>query len=437
MNEDLTGRDRPRTLVVQADARTRTRRIVVAITTVVAVTAVGYLVWALRPIILPFIVGTLTAYLCFPLLRFFFSIGIPRPAGILLLFGAFFLAIMVIANQVGSILPDEREWLVLRTRFQYKLNERYKSFMNLEGPGQTGNIIYKYFGNDLNRLMDNVNSALRLNREEHRLFMRYRAGYQNKPRIKDLYYGYFLKNTESQMSKGEIKDGVTEKEGKEAAVEPEEVSNITTVIEAVKLWIITPLVFLFLLIDDGQIKRFFVGLVPNRYFEVSLVVFDKVNRAIGNYLRGVLIECLLVGISYLTLLSVIGFEIKFALMIGLIAGIANAVPLIGPAIALAAGSAYALIAEKADSVLPFITPDNLIIAVAACVLLVMVLDSTLFQPFVVGGAVQVHPLVVFVGVIGGSILFGFAGLILAIPTIVVVKEFVSTLFRELRDYYII
>jgi predicted PurR-regulated permease PerM len=151
----------------------------------------------------------------------------------------------------------------------------------------------------------------------------------------------------------------------------------------------------------------------------------------------VLIECLLVGISYLTLLSVIGFEIKFALMIGLIAGIANAVPLIGPAIALAAGSAYALIAEKADSVLPFITPDNLIIAVAACVLLVMVLDSTLFQPFVVGGAVQVHPLVVFVGVIGGSILFGFAGLILAIPTIVVVKEFVSTLFRELRDYYII
>ena len=55
----------------------------------------------------------------------------------------------------------------------------------------------------------------------------------------------------------------------------------------------------------------------------------------------------------------------------------------------------------------------------------------------VGGAVQIHPLAVFVGIIGGSMMFGFAGLILAIPTIVVVKETVFTLFSELKDYFII
>src|SRR3990172_3211934 len=175
-----------------------------------------------------------------------------------------------------------------------------------------------------------------------------------------------------------------------------------------------PLVFLFLLIDDGEIKRFFIGLVPNRYFEVSLAVFDKVNKAIGNYLSGILIECSLVGISYAVLLMLIGFEIKMALMIGLVAGIANAIPLLGPAIAFGIGASYALIAEDVSSIMPFITTNNLFIAVAACVLIVMILDNAVFQPFVVGGAVQIHPLAVFVGIIGGSMLFGFAGLILAI-----------------------
>ncbi|OHD68545.1 MAG: hypothetical protein A2W19_12185 [Spirochaetes bacterium RBG_16_49_21] len=436
MNEDMPGRKQGHPLILRADTRKKTRRIVFTITAVVVVLTVGFLVWSLRPIILPIIVGTFAAYICFPLLSLFLRIGIPRPAGILILFGAFFLAVMVIANQIGSIMPDEREWLVLRTRFQYKLNERYRNFMGLGESEQTGNIIYKYFGNDLNRFMDSINQVLHLNKEERLLFMKYRWGFQNKPRIKDRYYEYFLKNTESLRSEDEFKNGAFD-EGKGKNGDLKKESNIAVVMEAIKLWIITPLVFLFLLIDDGEIKRFFVSLVPNPYFEVSLAVFDKVNGAIGNYLRGILIESLLVGISYLILLSIIGFELKFAVMIGLIAGIANAIPLLGPAIALAIGSSYALIAENVDSILPFITPDNLIIAVAACVLIVMIMDSALFQPFVVGGAVQIHPLAVFIGVIGGSILFGFAGLILAIPTIVVLKESISTLFRELKNYYII
>jgi predicted PurR-regulated permease PerM len=214
-------------------------------------------------------------------------------------------------------------------------------------------------------------------------------------------------------------------------------SRLSSMMAGIKIWIITPLVFLFLLIDDGEIKRFFIGLVPNRYFEVSLAVFDKVNRAIGNYLRGILIECSLVATAYIVLFSLIGFEIKMAVLIGLFAGLANAIPLLGLGIAMVAGSAYALIAENVTSVLPFITADNMILAVAGCVLIVMMLDNRIFQPFVVGGAVKLHPLAVFIGIIGGSMMFGMAGLILAIPTIVVVKEMVFTLFSELKDYYII
>jgi predicted PurR-regulated permease PerM len=118
----------------------QTRRIVFIITAIVSVLAAVFILWSLRPIILPFIVGTFAAYICFPLLKIFTRYGIPRPAGILLLFGVFFLAISVIANQVGTIIPDEKERLVLRTRFQYKLNERYHHMMGIENKEDSGNL---------------------------------------------------------------------------------------------------------------------------------------------------------------------------------------------------------------------------------------------------------------------------------------------------------
>jgi len=422
---------------IRSSSRRQTRRIVFIVTAILVVLTGGFLVWSLRPIILPIIIGTLAAYICFPLLKLFTRAGIPRGAGILLLFGSFFIVIIIIANQVGSLIPDEREKLILKTRFQYKLNERYKSFMGLDDAGEGGTMLYRYFSSDFDNFLNSVNSFIRLDNEERGKFMKYLDGYNNKPPIPLKYYEYYHKNLDTNhegtedKTAGDLSGKTAEKDaGKDEF-------HFTVVMNAFKLWIIMPFVFLFLLLDNGEIKRFFVSLVPNRYFEVSLAVFDKVDKAIGNYLRGILIECSLVGVSYIVLFSVIGFEIKMAVMIGLAAGMATAIPIMGFGIAFVLGSSYALIAESVSSIIPFITSHNLIIAVAVVVLMVMVLDNGVFQPVVVGGAVSLHPLVVFIGIMGGSMLFGFAGLILAIPTIVVVKEIVTTLFRELKDYSLI
>ncbi|MBN2079231.1 MAG: AI-2E family transporter [Spirochaetes bacterium] len=420
--------------VHRVTTRRLTRRIVVTITVSLTAVIIISLVWALRPIVLPFLVGMLAAYLCLPLMNLFTRWGIPRSAGILILFGAFFVAITLIVNQIGSLVPDERDRLILRTRFQYKLNERYRDFMGLDESEGKGTMIYRYLGGDLDRLMESVNALLRLDAIEKELFMKYRAGYARRPVVSDRYYAYFLSN----MREAPPPEQTTRKKGEPGAgMGRDAPTRLTSLMEAVKIWIIMPLVFLFLLIDDGEIKRFFIGMVPNRYFEVSLAVVDKVNRAIGNYLRGILTACSLVGVTYAILFTLIGFELKMAILIGFLAGAANAIPLVGPGIALVSGSAYALIAENPSSILPFINGNNMILAVAACVALVMALDNGVFQPFVVGGAVKLHPLAVFIGIIGGSMLFGVAGLILAIPTIVVVKETAFTLFRELNDYFII
>jgi predicted PurR-regulated permease PerM len=413
------------------------RRIIYLATTLFTVMLGVYLFWMLRSLLLPFIIGTLAAFICMPILSFAKRKGIPRGIGIFILFGIFFLVITLIVTQISNILPDEREKLVLKTRLAYKIHEKYRNLMGLNSPDDSENIINTVLGRDLKKALKIVDGFILLDSKEQSLFMLYSYGYKDKPPIPEKYYHYFQENLKERNKK--LEDIVIHDEHKKMTVseESQKESFLSTILEVIELWIVMPFVFLFLLIDDGEIKKYFVGMIPNKYFEVSLTVIDNVNNAIGNYLRGTFIECSLVGLSFFIGFSIIGFEIKWALTIGIIAGIANAIPLFGPIFALVLGFFYALIVEDVKSILPFMDANNLFIGVVACVIVVRILDDALFQPFVIGSAVHLHPLVVIIGLISGSILFGFAGLLLTVPLIVVVKEFISTLFRQLKAYYII
>src|SRR5262249_50332473 len=202
-------------------------------------------------------------------------------------------------------------------------------------------------------------------------------------------------------------------------------------------WILAPLVFVFLCFDNGQIRRFFIRLVPNRYFELSLTVLDRLDDAIGRYLRGTLIECFLVGLTLVVGLILLGIPAEIAVAIGVVSGLLNAVPFLGTAIALVIGVSYALIAESIRPLIPGLNPNDLALYVLILVVLTHVLDDLVFQPFVLGSAVNVHPLVVVIAIVAGSLIMGLWGMLFAIPTVVVVKTAVATLFKELKDYRII
>lgn len=202
-------------------------------------------------------------------------------------------------------------------------------------------------------------------------------------------------------------------------------------------WLIFPLAFMFILLDKGQIIHFFMRTVPNRYFELAYTVVENVDEALGRYIRGTIIECLLVGLTLIIGFYLSGMDFKIALVIGLVGGITNAIPFVGTFIACIVGAAYSLIAEDIHPLLPFINHDSLLLAVLAVVMITHLLDNAIYQPLVVGSAVDIHPLAVVLGVFGGSMMFGFAGLIFAIPSIVVIKVVTETLFSGLKDYRII
>jgi predicted PurR-regulated permease PerM len=204
-----------------------------------------------------------------------------------------------------------------------------------------------------------------------------------------------------------------------------------------EIWIVMPLMFVFMLFDKGELYRYGVQFVPNRYFELTLTVIEQVNIAIGRYLRGTLLECLLVGITMFIGLFLIGVELQAAFLISIIGGLVSAIPFLGTVVGLAVGVAYAMIAENIHPILPYLTGDDLMVGVVVVMIAVHLLDNMIYQPMIVGHAVNLHPMVVILGVMGGSIIFGFTGILMAIPAIVVFKVSMQTLFKGLKDYYII
>lgn len=394
----------------------------------------GFLLVALQDLVLPVLMGTLAAYISLPGINYLRRVGIPKSFAIVILLGAFSFLVFVLGQKIVSAVPSDKEELELRIQLQYKLNENFLAFLGKEDFTSKGNIIDNLVGDELNQMFESVNSFLAFDKSEVIEFQSYIDSSLVSERVL-YFYSDNLKHP--ILPTLEIDEEVVAENGTLLSIPSlKHTSKISIFLNAISTWIILPFVFIFILIDEGEIKNFFLSIVPNRYFEMAFATFANVDRAIGNYLRGTLMQSSLVGITIFLGLLFIGFEIQAAILIGIVAGISNAIPFLGPIIGLGSGILYAMIVEGINPILPFM-PDNPLLGVLIVVLIAQFLDNAVFQPLVLGKAVNLHPLVVVIGVTGGSIVAGFWGMLLAIPTIVIFKVVISTLYKQAKEYFII
>lgn len=392
----------------------------------------GFLIFVLKDLVLPIILGILAAYISLPGVNYLKRKGIPKSLAIVILLGVFSLVVFVIGQKIVSAIPNEKENLELRVQLQYKLDQNFLALLGKTDYSSEGNFINDLVGDELNQIFQGLNSFLVFNADESAEFKKYIEKSMISDRIL-FFYNENLKHPflSTQNSKGNKSNEIIASKSK-----TESASKIALFLDAISIWIILPFIFIFVLIDEGEIKSFFLGIVPNRYFEMAFTTFSNVDVAIGNYLRGTLLQSSLVGLVIFIGLTIIGFKIQAALLIGIIAGVSNAIPFLGPVIGLGTGLIYAMIVEGINPIIPFI-PANPIVGVLIVVVIAQFLDNAVFQPIVLGKAVNLHPLVVVIGVTGGSIIAGFWGMLLAIPTIVIFKVVISTVYRQAKAYYII
>ncbi len=188
----------------------------------------------------------------------------------------------------------------------------------------------------------------------------------------------------------------------------------------------------FLLYEKGLLKRFFLRLIPNAYFELSLATLYKIERLLINYLSGLLLQMMAIFALAATGLSLMG--IKYALTIALFAALANLIPYLGPIL----GGTFGLLVGLSTAP-DTLTSDGyfwLTIRIVAVFSVVQMVDNLLLQPLIFSKSVKAHPLEIFVIIFVGATLGGAVGMILAIPTYTVVRVFSAELYRGYQQYSI-
>lgn len=183
---------------------------------------------------------------------------------------------------------------------------------------------------------------------------------------------------------------------------------------------ISVLVFLvasFYFLRDGHkfIKGFF-GLLPAKIAREVETVLIKINRVLGNYLRG---QLLLVGImSTLTYISLTVIGVRYALILSIFTGFAEVIPYVGPIVAavVAMGVAFA------DQVSRFNLIPVLDVALVGVVYFILrQLEDLFIIPQVMGRLTKLHPLVIMFAVLTGGRFFGLIGYLVAVPVVASLK----------------
>jgi len=188
------------------------------------------------------------------------------------------------------------------------------------------------------------------------------------------------------------------------------------------------LVITFLMMKDRRkLKRGIISLVPNRYFEPALNLFDKVETQLSNYIRGQLLDALIIGI-----LSVIGLwilDIKYFVFIGMIAGIANLIPYIGPVVGAIPAMLVSLINNPGEPVM--------LLYIAIMFAIVQLIDNSVVSPTVMSKSVNMHPISVILIVIIGGNLMGAFGMLIAVPAAGIIKVTLEQIHWAMKHYKVI
>ena len=168
--------------------------------------------------------------------------------------------------------------------------------------------------------------------------------------------------------------------------------------------------------------RSFITLVPERHRETVKTYLREIDRNLQQFLKGLVAVIAIVSVVSCMVYSIIG--VPFALVIGVIAGICNAIPTFGPFIG--GGFAYVAmlmgLAAGDFGIIDFLIRSAFLLA---AILGIQMLDNSLISPKIMSTAVDVDPLLIMFAVIVGAAVLGFWGVLLAIPMIVVVKSVIA------------
>ncbi len=195
-----------------------------------------------------------------------------------------------------------------------------------------------------------------------------------------------------------------------------------TLISVISLLVVTPVVAFYMLLDWDRMVKTIDDNLPRHHRETIRALASEMNTGVANFVRGQVSVSALLGLFYAVSLSLAG--LSFGLLIGLVAGLISFIPYLGSIVGggLAIGVA-----------LYQFWPDWTWISVIVGIFVVgQFVEGNILQPKLIGSSVGLHPVWLMFALFAFGALFGFVGLLVAVPAAASVAVLVRFAFAQYR-----
>lgn len=189
--------------------------------------------------------------------------------------------------------------------------------------------------------------------------------------------------------------------------------------------LVIPFATFFFLKDGTKIRRDILQLVPNKYFETTLSLIDKIETRLGIYFRSVMLQSLIVALSSWLVLSIVG--LNNALSVGIAVGLANTIPYFGPAIGYLLSITVSIIE---------VGNFSLVLPCIIAIFLVQLLDNLVLQPLIFSRSAEIHPVAILFIIMVGAEIAGILGMLIAVPLATTIKITINQLRWSINNYYV-
>ncbi|WP_048000041.1 AI-2E family transporter [Lactiplantibacillus herbarum] len=192
-------------------------------------------------------------------------------------------------------------------------------------------------------------------------------------------------------------------------------STVTTVIIGL---ITMPFILFYLLRDGHQLPKYMAKFIPTKARASFLTVLTEINSQVSNYIRGQLTVAFCVAVMFAVGYSIIG--LKFALTLGIAAGVLNLIPYLGSFLAMVPSVVIALV-----------TSPWMLVQVLVVFVIEQTIEGRFISPLVLGSSLAIHPITILIVLLAAGKIFGLMGVIFGIPGYAILK----VLWTHLFDWY--
>ena len=178
-----------------------------------------------------------------------------------------------------------------------------------------------------------------------------------------------------------------------------------SIVDVVALLVVTPVVAFYLLLDWDDMVAKIDAWIPRDHVDTVRELARRIDRTVAGFIRGQGTLCIVLGLFYGIALSIAG--LNFGLLIGLFAGLISFIPYVGSTVGLVLAFGVALVQ---------FWPDYIMIGVVLGIFFFgQFLEGNILQPRLVGSSVGLHPVWLMFALFAFGALFGFVGMLVAVP----------------------